>query len=169
MVSEIEHLQSCGQSLVRDAATTAGVRVVVSEWIDPKAGIGAVVHEVGLQPESPVWDAHGLLGGGDSLALHPAAGPTEQFPEKGSDTEITTSIADAVQMLVQILLWERGLDPTWPACPEHGGRHPLLARHSTRPRQNERESAGSPDSSARWECPEGVTRIEIGALETAGD
>jgi hypothetical protein len=44
-MSEIEHLRSCGQSLVRDAAATAGVRVVVSEWIDPKAGIGAVVHD----------------------------------------------------------------------------------------------------------------------------
>ncbi|WP_155892906.1 hypothetical protein [Intrasporangium chromatireducens] len=166
-MSEIEHLQACGEALVRDAAATVGVRLVVSEWVDSEAGIGAVVHEAGLQPESPVWDARGLLDGGDSLALHPASRPTEYFPERGRDTEVTTSIADAVQMLVQILLWERGIDPTWPACPDHGGRHPLLARHSPPHRRMEGAAVGSPDASARWECPEGVTSIEIGTLQTA--
>ncbi|MEW1953624.1 hypothetical protein [Terrabacter sp. NPDC080008] len=166
-MSEIEHLQARGEALIRDASATAGVRVVVSEWVDSEVGIGAVVHEMGLRPVSPVWDAHGLLDIGDSLAIHPASRPTKYFPEKGSDTELTTSIADAVQMLVQILLWERGIDPTWPACPEHGGRHPLLARHASPHRTTEDESAGPSGASARWECPEGVTSIEIGALETA--
>jgi len=163
-MSEIEHLQLCGQGPVGDAAATAGVRVAVSEWIDPKAGIGAVVHAVGLKPHSPMWDAHGLLGEGDAIALHPAARPAKQFPEKGSDTEVTIAIADAVQMLVQVLLWQRGLDPTWPACPEHRGRHPLVARHATPRRRHELESAGLLDASARWECPEGDTSIEIGTL-----
>ena len=38
-MSEIEHLQACGEALVRDAAATAGVRLVVSEWVDSEAGI----------------------------------------------------------------------------------------------------------------------------------
>ncbi len=167
-MSEMERLRSCGQALVRDAAATAGVRVDVSEWIDAGAGIGAVVHEVGQRPESPVWDAHGLLLGGDSLAMHTTVRPSKQFPEMGSDAEITTSMADTVQMLVQILLWERGTDPTWPACPEHDGRHPLLARHARLPGQ-EAERVGYSHLSARWECPAGVTSIEIGTLEIAGN
>lgn len=82
----------------------------------------------------------------------------------GSRDHVTVDVADAAQQLVQMLLWEEGLDPTWPPCPEHCGRHPLRARYlSTIAMSN-----GLPvlsGSDARWECPDGMTSTSIGELD----
>lgn len=166
-MSEIDLLQSYAEGVVRDAAATAGLRVAVSEWLGPDNGIGAVIHEVGVHPTSPVWEAFVWLNGGDCLAIHPPARLATHFSEEASRTEVTVAIADTAQNLVQVLLWVRGLDPTWPPCPEHGGQHPR-ARHPSTPQMRERESTGPAHSMARWECPEGSTSIPIRKLGAPG-
>jgi hypothetical protein len=48
-------------------------------------------------------------------------------------------IASIVTEAVQLTRWARGLDPTWPPCPIHGGQHPLRPTFT-------------PDGT-RWLCP----------------
>lgn len=158
-------MRSCAEAVVRDVAATTSVSVELSMYADPDNGIGAVVHETGTHPSAPVWEAVGYLNGGDSLAVHQPSRPTELWPNSGSRTEVTDDIANAAQNLVQVLLWRRGLDPTWPLCPEHG-RHPLYVRERTELTTGREGHSllGEADSAARWECPEGTTTIPIGSL-----
>lgn len=164
-MSDTELIQACAEAVVRDVTATTGLRIELSSWVDPENGIGAVVHEAGLHPTTPVWEAVGCLDGGDSLALHPPSRPSRFIPESGNRTDVTIDIARSAQDLAQVLLWQRGLDPTWPACPEHQGRHPLRAVHLSDTARASHEPASAPVSSAaRWECPDGTTSIPIGTL-----
>lgn len=162
---ESDPLQSCAVAVVSDVAATTGLRIEVSTWVDPQNGIGAVVHEAGTHPAAPVWEAVGCLDGGDSLAVHPPGRATGLFPHSGDRTDVTTDIASSAQNLVQMLLWQRGLDPTWPPCPEHEGRHPLYVRdRSDLTTTSNGHSITAAHSAARWECPQGTTTIPIGSL-----
>jgi hypothetical protein len=89
---------------------------------------------------------------------------SEGFPEIGGSADVVVMVADAAQDLVNLLLWERGSDPSWPACPEHHGAHPLRARFASDARGLGGETATVADSVARWECPMGSTSIPIGHL-----
>lgn len=157
-------MRSDAEAVVRDVAATTSLHVELSIYPDPDNGICAVVHEAGTQPTAPVWDAFGCLDGGDSLAIHPPSRPSELWPGSGSRTEVTVDIADAAQHLVQVLLWEQGLDPTWPACPEHQGRHPLQATYSSDVTTNSDLPVITTASVASWECSHGSTRITVGEL-----
>lgn len=165
-MSDTELMQSCAEAVVRDVTATTSLRIELSRWVDPDNGIGAVVHEAGTHPRAPVWEALGCLDGGDSLGVHPPSRPTEFFPDSGNRTEVTIDIADAAQHLVQVLLWQRGLDPTWPPCPEHEGRHPLRVVHHPVPTTTRNvQSTTQANLAARWECPAGTTTIHVGKLE----
>jgi hypothetical protein len=163
-MSEIELLQSCAMTVLRDVDATTRLHVTLSEWIDADNGIEAVIHEVGVQPTRPVWEAVGCLSGGDGLAVHPPVRPSEGFPEIGGSADVMVMVADAAQDLVNLLLWERASDPSWPACPEHHGAHPLRARVASDARVLRGGTATVADSVARWECPTGSTSIPIGHL-----
>lgn len=132
-MSDTELVQSCAEAVVRDVTAATSLRIELSRWVDTENGIGAIVHEADTHPTAPVWEALGCLDGGDNPAVHPPSRPTEFFPDSGNRTEVTIDIADAAQHLVQVLLWQRGLDPTWPPCPEHEGRHPLRVIHHPDP------------------------------------
>lgn len=164
-MSQTELVQSCAEAVVSDVTATTDLRIEVTHWVAGDPSIGAVVHEVGTTPKSPVWEAVGCLGSGDSLALHPPSRADEYFVGQGDRTDVTMTIADAVQQLVQVLLWQRGLDPTWPACSAHHGRHPLRvdSRSVTTTTTNGHPTIES-DTGARWTCPLGTTSIVIGDL-----
>jgi hypothetical protein len=164
---DIDLMQECADAVTRDVAATTSLHISLSTWLDPENGIGAVVHEVGARPTSPVWEASGCLEGGDCLAVHPPTVSAGPFPDMGPSTEVTISIADATQNLVHVLLWERGLDPTWPPCPAHHGEHPLRARSSHSPPRASGPAAPGV-STASWQCPSGATSITIGKLEPLG-
>lgn len=164
-MSENNVLRSCAETVETDVATTTDLRVEVSRWVDPDNGIGAVIYEVGSDPRSPVWEAVEWLTGGDSFALHPPACLEDHVSGLGDVADVTRTIADGVQQLVQVLLWRRGLDPTWPPCPEHQGLHPLRVERGVVAMA---VSFGRPidesGSWARWACPQGTTTIAVGSL-----
>ncbi len=146
---------------------TVGLGIELSVWVDPENGVGAVVHEVGVNPQTPVWEAVGWVNGGDCFAVHPPSPPTEAFPQSGNRTEVTYDLADAGQQLVQVVLWQRGLDPTWPRCPEHHGQHPLRPAIASLTTDGDTSARSTETGQARWECPLGHTSIPIGELQPA--
>lgn len=164
-MSDIQLMQSCAEAVVRDVMATTDLRIEVSNWVDSEKLIGAIVHEAGTRPTAPVWEAVGYLDGGDSLAVHSPGLATDLFPNSGDRTDVTFDIASSAQNLVQMMLWQRGLDPTWPSCPEHGGRHPLLVRdRSDLSITSNGYSITQADSAARWECPGGRRPSPSGAF-----
>lgn len=148
-------VRSCFLPLDEDVQATTPVQIAITEWSDPAKGVGAVVHEAGRTPTQPVWEVVGMLRLGDCLALHPV-GSADIKPLSRRNATVTVAIADQVQDLVQILLWTRGADPTWPPCPEHTGRHPL--------RVTQRAQSGADLHSPAWCCPHGSFEIPIGSL-----
>ncbi len=46
-------------------------RQVMEAIRPPLEGIGAVIHDAGVNPTHPVWEAVGYLSAGDCVALHP--------------------------------------------------------------------------------------------------
>ncbi len=67
--------------------------------------------------------------------------------------------------MVVMLLWQHGLDATWPPCPEHPGRHPLRADYSEPPETADPHLAGgASDTISVWRCPVGRSAIIIGDL-----
>ncbi len=163
----MDFLRSCAHSVFRDVARTTALEVALSEWDDPDNGIGAVLHEVAVQPEHPAWETVGYLGAGDCLALHPTRHGSWTHPTFGDLTrfQTTTDIVDATQQLVLMLLWQRGLDATWPPCPEHAGIHPLRVGLNPVALQTNLEmpSAGVEPASV-WVCPVGDTELPVGSL-----
>lgn len=151
-MSDVEIFCESAQPVFADVGATTDLTVHLSERLEPENGIAAVVHEAGTLPQFPVWEPVGWLAGGDSLALHP---PGREIPPVPADdrTDVTAQVADATQQLVQVLLWHHGLDPTWPPCRDHDGRHPLRPERLSR------------DDEACWTCPSGgPTAIPVGGL-----
>ncbi|QCW49780.1 hypothetical protein FE634_04010 [Nocardioides dongxiaopingii] len=75
-----------------------------------------------------------------------------------------------LEAVVQVALWSRGLDPTWPPCLEHAGHHPLRAvAEDLEIRQSADHVVAQ---SATWRCHQpvenqvawGETAIPIGRL-----
>ena len=159
-------LSVSARDVLRDVGVTTRLHVALSEWADDVNGIAAVVHDEGVTPTTPRWEAVGYLNDGDCVAIHPPAFPDGIFPGIGGDGDAVVMVADAVQDLVQVLLWQMGIDPAWPACPEHHGRHPLRARCDSDAPVLTAESSVVADSVARWGCPTGTTSIPIGQLGT---
>ena len=163
-MSDAELMQACAEALIRDVTVTTGFRIQLSIWVDRDNGIGAVVHEAGIQPKNPVWEAVGWVGGGDCLAVHSPGRPTAAFPHNGNATDVTFDIANAVQQLVQVLLWQHGQDSTWPSCPEHHGHHPLRPTTSLWDAGRPFPPVDPEIGAALWACPEGTIAILIGEL-----
>ncbi|NAZ81171.1 hypothetical protein GTR02_05010 [Kineococcus sp. R8] len=66
-------------------------------------------------------------------------------------TEQVVALADQVQEWAVEALWRLGRSASWPACPYHPDRHPLLA--------------GQRAAQAVWTCPVSDVRVSaIGAL-----
>jgi hypothetical protein len=110
---------------LRSAAITP-VRIEDSDWSgDPD------------RPAAMLWGSHGGQGVAVATAL--------------SDVERTVSVADQVQEWAIEELWARGASTSWPACPSHPARHPMLALVS--------------GGEAWWGCPADRTTVTpIGAL-----
>ncbi|WP_020145882.1 hypothetical protein [Terracoccus sp. 273MFTsu3.1] len=161
----IELLQSSAVTVLRDVDATTNLHVALSDWADPENGIGAVVHEAGVQPTKPVWEAAGFQNGGDCVAIHAPMPPDGIIPGIAGRADVTVMVADAAQDVVQILLWAHGIHPAWPACAEHRGRHPLRARCNSDAPVLGGDASTVADSVARWECPTGTTSIPIGHLK----
>ena len=162
----LELLHACAQNVLHDVGVTTSLQIALSEWAEDSLGIAAVVHELSVSPTRPSWEAVGYLNGGDCLAIHPPAFPDGIFSGISGDGDVVVMVAEAVQDLVQVLLWERGIDPAWPACPEHHGRHPLRAGCDVDVPVLRAEPSAVADSVARWGCPTGRTSIPIGQLGT---
>ncbi len=158
---------SCAELVFADVSRTTGLEMALSPWDDPDNGIGAVLHEATARPEHPVWDAVGYLGAGDCLALHPVRHGARTHPTFGDLTsfETTTDIADVTQQLVLMLLWERGLDATWPFCPEHPRSHPLrVGLNPVALKTNPDMPSAEVEPSSVWLCPVGDTKLPVGNL-----
>lgn len=122
-MSDVALMQACADVAFRDVVRTTSLQLALTPWDNPTEGIGAVIHDAAVTPTHPVWEAVGYLRAGDCLALHPPhqhrAPDTWELPSP--ETETTTDVARVTQDVVVMLLWQRGLDATWPPCPEHPG------------------------------------------------
>jgi hypothetical protein len=164
-VAPSDRLQQWAAPVLRDVAVTTGLRLQVTPWHGRDASIGFTVHENGVVPSRPVWEAFQLISmRGDALALHPL--PLEDPHRAGDgDRDNVITIAQGVQDLTQMLLWQTERDPTWPQCPAHPGLHPLRIRH----RQMAWDIRGGrpfvlEDTGAAWMCPRGDAQVPIGEL-----
>lgn len=77
--------------------------------------------------------------------------------------EMLVEVADRVSGIVQVGLWRTGLDPSWPPCPEHAGRHPL--RPVREPLGEVAPTDRPVPMTATWRCSQPVIRDP--SLETA--
>lgn len=166
-VSDLALMRSCAQAVFRDVVRTTRLQLALTQWDDPVEGIGAVVHEAAVNPTYPVWEAVGYLSAGDCLAVHPPHRHrvSSRWDLPSVETETTTDLARVTQDLVVMLLWQRRQDATWPACPEHPGRHPLRAdqQPGSLTAGSSRAAAG-PDTMSVWTCPTGSTTLVVGDL-----
>lgn len=151
---------------LNDVAATTGLRLQVSPWLGKDASIGSVVHETGVRPQRPVWEAYQLLENGDGMALHPLGAENWPFFGDNDFDEVVDNIASRMQELVQVVLWQRGLDPTWPPCPAHRGQHPLWTGGRSRSLTGveDGKSVVVHDTGAIWTCRKGAAVIRIGCL-----
>jgi len=166
-VSDVALMQACAGVVFRDVARTTSLQLALTPWDDRPEGIGAVIHDAAVDPTQPVWEAVGYLNAGDCLALHPPhRHRTSDLWELPSlEAETTTDVAGVTQAVVVMLLWQRGLDATWPPCPEHPGRHPLRASQEPGPWRVDPHSPGAVTATVSvWRCPMGRTAIIIGQL-----
>ena len=166
-MSYLPLMQACAEVVFRDVVRTTGMQLRLTLWDDPAEGLGAVVHDADTNPTHPVWEAVGYSTVGDCLALHPPH--QHHFSDRWQlptlETDTTTDIAGVTQDLVAMLLWQHGLDPTWPPCPEHPGRHPLRAGHLEPPETADLQLAGgASETISAWRCPTGRSAIIIGDL-----
>lgn len=166
-MSADDRLHGCAVPALRDVAVTTALRLDVSLWEEGRADIGFAVHQVGTVPHKPVWETFRLLEkGANCIALHPF--PTEDplSPGDGDHNELVILVADGVQQMTQMLLWQAGSDPTWPPCPAHPGGHDLriAGRCMSWSMQN-----GLPriheDTGAAWICPRGDFSTPVGQLK----
>lgn len=161
-----DRLQRASAPVLRDVVATTGLRLQVSPWHGPNHDMGYAVHEAGALSNRPVWETYQLASrSGDAIALHPLSDKTLEQPGHGDHDDLVITVASATQGLVQMLLWQRDRDPTWPPCPAHAGRHPLLVLS----RQMSWDmTEGVPlvheDTGATWSCPGGDYTAPIGQL-----
>lgn len=147
---------------------TTSLRLHVSCWEEGRTGIGFAVHQAGAVPLRPVWETFQLLNkSADSIALHPFPSQDPRAPGDGDQNELVTLVAEGVQQMTQMLLWQQGSNPTWPPCPAHPNGHDL--RISPR-RMSWTMQNGLPriheDTGAAWICPRSDFSTPIGQLET---
>ena len=159
---QTELMRSAAAPVLADVTSSTGLAIEVASW--PGDSIGYVVHAVGVDPVAPVWETYQLLAGGDGLALHPPRWDGDPVFRDDRWT-MTAAVTDTVQALVQMLLWQRGLDPIWPVCPEHGKKHPLQLRVGERSwSTSEGECVLESESVRAWECPAGAFSVPLGRL-----
>ncbi len=166
-----DRLAECAAPVLRDVTVTTGLRLHISPWEDVRAGIGYAVHPAGVVPQRPVWETFRLLArNADSMALHPFPAESPQEPGYGDRDDLVLQIAGGVQQMTQMLLWQRGSDPTWPRCPDHPGGHDLRVGGRN---LSWRVEGGLPveieDEGAAWVCPRGDFRVAIGQLQVTPD
>lgn len=160
-------MQACAAVVFRDVARTTSLQLALTPWDDALEGIGAVIHDAAVEPRHPVWETVGYLRAGDCLALHPPHRhrASEIWELPSLETQTVTDVAGVTQDVVVMLLWQRGVDATWPACHKHPGRHPLRASAQPGPWTLDPHQLGAGrDPVSVWACPRGETAIVIGAL-----
>jgi hypothetical protein len=166
-MSFVPVMQACADVVFRDVLRTTGVQLALTVWDNPAEGMGAVIHDANTRPMHPVWEAVGYLTVGDCLALHPPHRHhfSDRWQLPTPETDTTTDIAKVTQDLVAMLLWQHGLDATWPHCPEHPGRHPLQAGYLEQPRTVVPPSpSDGAETVSVWRCPVGRVAIVVGDL-----
>ena len=161
-----DRLNDCAAPALRDVAATTTLRLDVSPWEGTGTEIGYAVHQVGTVPHKPVWGTFRLLEkGADSMALHPFPTQDAVAPGHGDHDDLVAFVADGIQQMTQMLLWQERGDPTWPPCPAHLGGHGLRIEGR---RMSWRMHNGLPlileDTGAAWTCPRGDLRVPIGQL-----
>lgn len=149
---------------------------------DPDDDSGDTYGVVYLVDHPPAHDPGTIHGIGPNPTR---ANVTQAIFEWGSyldyDVDLTLAwVADLVADVVQVGLWALGLDPTWPPCAEHSGRHPLRAvaeQETDGPRSDARTELAT---SGAWRCYQpivtgdqyqaayGATAIPIGRLAIRG-
>lgn len=63
-----ELIRVAARPVLADITLTTGLVIDFSPWHGDDASIGYVLHEGGVDPVSPVWEAYQLLSDGDGLA-----------------------------------------------------------------------------------------------------
>jgi len=159
-------LQRASAPVLHDVVATTGLRLQVSPWLGSDRDIGFAVHEAGMVPSRPVWEAAQFLTrGGDAMALHPLPREIPERPGHGDHDDLVIMVAGAAQDLVQMLLWQCHRDPTWPPCPAHAGRHPLeITVRRVSWDMRDAKPFVHEDTGARWSCPSGDVSTPIGQL-----
>ena len=146
--------------VLRDVRATAPFVVSVSRapreaGIRPRRSICEAASLVVL-----VWEAHALLAGGDGILV--AVGEVSGGADPSTDTvDIALQLATATSDFVNVELWQRGSDPTWPPCPIER-THIMVPR----PRSTTRDRDGlvTDDSGATWTCSTCDEQVEFGRL-----
>lgn len=163
-MSDEELVRAAARPVLADITSTTGLHIDLSPWHGDEASIGYVLHEAGVDPATPVWEAYQLLSGGDGLAMHPPRfGGDPRYRDDLAD--VTATVADTAQQLVQVLLWQRGLDPAWPPCPAHGGRHPFrILGRETATSMRDGERVVHEDTGSAWVCPARAAIVPFAAL-----
>lgn len=113
-----ELLAECAQLVLSDVAVDGGVQLTYEPIDHPEADIGCLIYPGCERPLPP-------------FALYE---PYREYTWLGfrqrvySKSDVIEALASEVQTLVQLERWMSAVDPTWPPCPAHSGRHPLKTR-----------------------------------------
>lgn len=158
-----EDLATVAQILIRDVHATTPVRLAFAPapWFDDGEGRSrcGVIHLAELEPNR---DPHAPLGAATDF------NQTVFTWQRGRASSLEDALVDAawggLEAVVQIALRSRGLDPSWPPCPEHAGRHPLRA--VTEDREIRRSADHLVAQSATWRCRQPI--VELNGDEQAG-
>lgn len=134
-----------------DAREDARRLGLIQQDIEQSAGVDIALHTYPHRSATRFW--HVVFAAVDaSVPRRFVTGPLHSLAGVGvgvslDDEGIDLSLlANTCAEAVQLLRWAGGLDPTWPPCPIHEGRHPLSP-----------DGFGS-SSVTRWRCP--ITAIE---------
>ncbi len=124
-----EDLEAVAQILMRDVHATTPVRLAFAPapWFDDDGGeVSSTYGVIHLAELAPSRDRHAPFGAAIDFSQ-----TVFSWRRDRDDSSLEDALVDAawggLEGVVQVALWSRGLDPTWPPCPEHAGRHPLRA------------------------------------------
>ncbi len=167
-----EDLEAVAQVLMRDVHATTPVRLAFAPapWFDDDSAEGSSTYGViHLAELAPSQDPHAPLGAATDFNQTVFTWQRDRDASSLEDA-LVDAASFGLEDVVQVALWSRGLDPTWPPCPEHAGRHPLRA--VAEDLEIRRSADHVVAQSATWRCHQpvddqagwGTTAIPIGRL-----
>jgi hypothetical protein len=125
-VEAVAELEAVARVVIADVHRTTPLRLAFSPapWFDDDAegGSESVYGVIHFADRPPAEDA--LAPNGTSTDMTQAVFDWGPFLDYNFDLTLAW-VAGLAASVVQGGLWSLGLDPTWPACPEHSGRHPV--------------------------------------------